>query len=692
MSAGYRDYAHAAHDILNKFGWQNVALVFDDTFLHEAVYFQVISQESKHTVNLVQLSELDENDDPKVQVSKAMEAIDQLEADVILVYTKKENIELMLQQKSCLHKYVYRWIIREQVPLYINCHGSNVVLALAFRYIPGSAPAELENAIYNTNSTDKDLLPLAYDAVQVISHAVNIEPCISINRTTDGLKDSSARIFACIKKVNLDGLTGPIQFNENGKRKEIELEILNLRNNSFKKIGIWSSSKRAILFENILLNIGKPVTEESLEGRKLRVVVTETAPFVIKKTQQKDGTALYEGYCIDLLDELARNLKFTYEIYPSPDGLYGAETENGTWNGMIGELLCKRADIAVAALTVTERREKVVDFSVPYMHYTEEMLLKKTSSIGTIDLLQFLNPFENYVWFATLASLVVISVAVFLINYFSPYGYKDDNGQGTSKEFSFFNSAWFALASLLQQGGDNTPRNLSGRILAGCYWFCILIWISTYTANLAAFFTVKNAENPINNLEDIVKSTYQVGVIGSSSVYEDFKTSQYETHKKIWHRIEESNTIVESTSEGSQLVRERDKFVFIDDGPILRHEASQPPCDLTVVSGLSTAKGLSFAFQDDDPHTNDFTLAILRLHENNFLEHLKRKWWEAKHECPQEQETTLSRKRIDLKSMLGVYVVLSVGILVALLALIVEVCWKRKEKKLINISEGGSGR
>lgn len=53
----------------------------------------------------------------------------------------------------------------------------------------------------------------------------------------------------------------------------------------------------------------------------------------------EDGSISYKGYCIDLLNELARYFKFTYEIYVSPDGLYGSETENGTWNGMIGELL-----------------------------------------------------------------------------------------------------------------------------------------------------------------------------------------------------------------------------------------------------------------------------------------------------------------------------------------------------------------
>ena len=104
----------------------------------------------------------------------------------------------------------------------------------------------------------------------------------------------------------------------------------------------------------------------------------------------------------------------------------------------------------------------MVDFSVPYMYYTEDILLKKTSSKENYDLLQFMNPFDNQVWFATLATLVVISIAVFVINYYSPYGFKDENGRGTSEEFSFFNSVWFALACMLQQGGDNTPKSLSG--------------------------------------------------------------------------------------------------------------------------------------------------------------------------------------------------------------------------------------
>ena len=44
--------------------------------------------------------------------------------------------------------------------------------------------------------------------------------------------------------------------------------------------------------------------------------------------KQNDGSISYEGYCIDLLNKLAENLHFTYEIHTSQDEAHGAESEN----------------------------------------------------------------------------------------------------------------------------------------------------------------------------------------------------------------------------------------------------------------------------------------------------------------------------------------------------------------------------
>ena len=55
---------------------------------------------------------------------------------------------------------------------------------------------------------------------------------------------------------------------------------------------------------------------------------------------------------------------------------------------------------------------------------------------------------------------------------------------------------------------------------------------------------------------------------------------------------------------------------------------------------------MALGFQAYDPHIMDFSLAILRLHENDFLDNLKRKWWDVANECPEEQETSELQKKL----------------------------------------------
>lgn len=49
----------------------------------------------------------------------------------------------------------------------------------------------------------------------------------------------------------------------------------------------------------------------------------------------------YKGFSIDVLDTLAKTLGFKYHIYQVGDGKYGVALPNGSWNGMIGELIGK---------------------------------------------------------------------------------------------------------------------------------------------------------------------------------------------------------------------------------------------------------------------------------------------------------------------------------------------------------------
>lgn len=51
------------------------------------------------------------------------------------------------------------------------------------------------------------------------------------------------------------------------------------------------------------------------------------------------GNDRFEGFCIDLLKELAGILGFAYEIRLVPDGKYGFQDDKGQWNGIIRELM-----------------------------------------------------------------------------------------------------------------------------------------------------------------------------------------------------------------------------------------------------------------------------------------------------------------------------------------------------------------
>ena len=120
----------------------------------------------------------------------------------------------------------------------------------------------------------------------------------------------------------------------------------------------------------------------------------------------------------------------------------------------------QKADLAVASITITEERSKVVDYTVPFQHYTNNLLFKRPEK--DYDMLAFVEPLSRDIWFCLAATVCFVGTVMYWLNYLSPYGCKDENGKGTAKELSFLNSLWFSLACILQQGTSDRPKAISG--------------------------------------------------------------------------------------------------------------------------------------------------------------------------------------------------------------------------------------
>lgn len=63
---------------------------------------------------------------------------------------------------------------------------------------------------------------------------------------------------------------------------------------------------------------------------------------MLKSGGNFSGNTRYEGFCIDLLKEIAHMVGFTYRIELVPDGKYGVyDYETGEWNGIVRQLMDK---------------------------------------------------------------------------------------------------------------------------------------------------------------------------------------------------------------------------------------------------------------------------------------------------------------------------------------------------------------
>ena len=75
--------------------------------------------------------------------------------------------------------------------------------------------------------------------------------------------------------------------------------------------------------------------------RPLCVNTAQEDPYVILKKNEEglSGNHRFEGFCVDLLREIADDVDFEYSFSIVRDRKYGAQVEGVGWNGMVRELI-----------------------------------------------------------------------------------------------------------------------------------------------------------------------------------------------------------------------------------------------------------------------------------------------------------------------------------------------------------------
>ncbi|XP_046573006.1 glutamate receptor 4-like [Haliotis rubra] len=434
------------------------------------------------------------------------------------------------------------------------------------------------------------------------------------------------------------------------------------------------------------------------------VTTIANAPHVMAKAS---GSG-YEGIIIDILQELSKRANFTYTIRLVRDGSYGSPVRggNGTWNGMIGEILRNEAHIAAAAMTIMPQRAAVVRFTQPYVDAGLRILYKRPTDWMTNEpLFVLLSVFTPGLWVVVILLIAAISALLHVIARFSPL---EDASLGEKKRdnegLTIFNSFLYTFSVLGWQNYTPSPRSLSGRILVAFWWLFSLLTIVAFTANLTAFFMTREpnvSRVPFTSFSELVrqkKITYGAFKYGSTEMF--FRTTRMPLARRMWAKMNAKNTLMRTLDQGIKRVRDGN-FAFIVEGPMAAYAAGKTPCDLTVVGEPLNDRGYAFACSNKTNLCGILDQKILELKEEDFIINVTNKWSSRGCNLDKGRELIydgvpffdsfgrktglLKDKSVTLKRFASGFIFLFLGIFLAGLCLVAEIIYAKKSGYSVNV-------
>lgn len=272
-----------------------------------------------------------------------------------------------------------------------------------------------------------------------------------------------------MKTLKYVGVTGTVEFNNvepyKGSRTQFKLEIVELSKGEFSKIGYWDTTEK-VNYDRELKDPEQQMIE-AIQGKTFQIVVKLGEPFcMMRKADESvllEGNARYEGYVVDLIIRIQQTLKFKFELEVIPDGQYGSmDPVTKKWNGMVKHLLDRKADLAIADLTITYERKTAVDFTMPFMSLGIGILFTKPPK-KEANLFSFLDPFTVDVWLYSGLAYISVSLVVFFLSRINNDDWESSHPCNQDPDevesiWNILNCVWLAMGSIMGQGCDILPK------------------------------------------------------------------------------------------------------------------------------------------------------------------------------------------------------------------------------------------
>jgi polar amino acid transport system substrate-binding protein len=223
------------------------------------------------------------------------------------------------------------------------------------------------------------------------------------------------------------------------------------------------------------------------DPQKLRVVTRVLPPLVVEQPGGK-----LSGFSIELWEKIAEKLKLEMSYHIAPN--VGA---------LLADVRAGKADVGVAAISITSEREAEFDFTQPILNAGLQIMVRgrgqDDGSNPLRDLLGLLFSPTILVWLGI--ALLLIIIPAHIVWYLE----RDCPG-GIIPTDKYYPGIFYALywaATTLATQAEHAPRQWLARLVTVLWMFVGVVFVAFYTAQLAATLTVQQIQGGINGPEDL---------------------------------------------------------------------------------------------------------------------------------------------------------------------------------------------
>ncbi len=328
---------------------------------------------------------------------------------------------------------------------------------------------------------------------------------------------------------------------------------------------------------------------------KLRVVAKSVEPFAFESKGE------IGGYSVDLWRRMAKDAGLEFDL-----------TMLKTVPEVLDAVRTGKADVGIGALSITEEREKVLDFTQPFFDESGLQIAAHGRSTGSA-FAAFGTLFNS----STLGVVGIMLAILFVVSNLLWLAERKKNPESFPEPYKegLFESLWWCVSTMLTGGCENlAPRALPGR-LVGVVWMIGGIALTSYvTATLAAAMTVNTLTSDVRGLTDL--QGQQVATVTGSSAEEYLKGLKLDVHG------------FETVAAAMEALKNNDVKGVVYDGPILRYYLSNHPgTDLQLVGTLFEKQAYGFALPIGSPLRKKLNQTLLKQDIQQYREDLDKKWF-----------------------------------------------------------------